>query len=53
LSASILIGSLVGPLIAGFIGLAAALLVAGVLRMVAGYAISKVRMAGGESRQSP
>jgi MFS family permease len=41
LSASILIGSLVGPLIAGFIGLAAALLVAGVLRMVAGYAIFK------------
>ena len=41
LSASILIGSLAGPLIAGFIGLAAALFVAGVLRMVAGYAIFK------------
>jgi MFS family permease len=41
LSASILIGSLIGPLIAGFIGLAAALLVAGVLRLVAGYALFK------------
>jgi MFS family permease len=41
LSASILIGSLLGPFIAGFIGLAAALFVAGVLRMAAGYAIFK------------
>ena len=41
LSASILIGSLLGPLIAGFIGLAAALFVAGILRMVAGYALFK------------
>jgi MFS family permease len=41
LSASILIGSLVGPFIAGFIGLAAALFVAGALRMVAGYALFK------------
>jgi MFS family permease len=41
LSASILIGSLVGPFIASFIGLAAALFVAGVLRMVAGYALFK------------
>jgi MFS family permease len=41
LNASILIGSLAGPFIAGFIGLAAALLVAGILRMAAGYAIFK------------
>ena len=40
-SASILVGSLVGPLIAGFIGLAAALLVAGVVRLLAGYALFK------------
>jgi MFS family permease len=41
LSASILVGSLVGPLIAGFIGLGAALFVAGVLRLLAGYALFK------------
>jgi MFS family permease len=41
LSASILVGSLVGPLIAGFIGLSAALFVAGVLRLLAGYALFK------------
>jgi MFS family permease len=41
LSASILVGSLVGPLIAGFIGLAAALFVAGVVRLLAGYALFK------------
>jgi MFS family permease len=41
LNASILIGSLLGPFIAGFIGLAAALLVAGILRLAAGFAIYK------------
>jgi MFS family permease len=41
LNASILIGSLLGPFIAGFIGLAAALLVAGILRLAAGYALFK------------
>jgi MFS family permease len=41
LSASILVGSLVGPFVAGFIGLAAALVVSAVLRMLAGYAIFK------------
>jgi MFS family permease len=41
LNASILIGSLVGPFVAGFVGLAAALFVSGVLRMAAGYAIFK------------
>jgi MFS family permease len=41
LSASILVGSLVGPLIAGFTGLALALLVAAILRLLAGYAIYK------------
>ncbi len=41
LNTSILIGSLVGPLIAGFIGLAAALFIAGILRMAAGFAIFK------------
>ena len=41
LSASILIGSLAGPLIAGFIGLTSALIIAGLLRLVAGYAILK------------
>ena len=41
LNASILVGSLLGPLIAGFIGLAAALLVSAIFRMAAGYAIFK------------
>jgi len=41
LNISILIGSLVGPLIVSFIGLAETLLVAGILRMLAGYAIFK------------
>lgn len=39
LSASILIGALAGPLIAGFIGLTSALIIAGLLRLAAGYAI--------------
>ncbi len=39
LNGSILVGSMIGPLIAGFIGLAAALVVAAILRMGAGYAI--------------
>ena len=41
LSASILIGSLVGPFIASFTGLAAALVVSAILRMGAGYAVFK------------
>jgi len=41
LNVSILIGSLVGPFIAGFIGLAAALFFSAILRMAAGYAIFK------------
>jgi MFS family permease len=41
LNGSILVGSLLGPFIAGFIGLAAALVVAGGLRLLAGYAIFK------------
>ena len=39
LNASILVGSMLGPFIAGFTGLAAALLVACVVRMAAGYAV--------------
>ena len=41
LSVSILIGSQIGPFISGFIVLAVALFFAGVLRMVAGYALFK------------
>jgi len=41
LSASILAGSLIGPFIAGFIGLSAALVAAAVVRMAAGVAIFK------------
>jgi MFS family permease len=41
LNGSILVGSMIGPLIAGFIGLSAALVVAAILRLGAGYAIFK------------
>ena len=53
LNASILIGSLLGPFIAGFIGLAAALLVAGILRLAAGYAIFKGADGRGRIRPNP
>jgi hypothetical protein len=53
LNASILIGSLVGPFIAGFIGLAAALVVAAVLRLAAGYAIFKGRFGRWKIEASP
>jgi len=39
LNVSILVGSLLGPYIANFIGLAAALIVAAVLRFIAGYVL--------------
>jgi Na+/melibiose symporter-like transporter len=41
LNASILVGSLIGPLVAGLVGLAAALFVSGILRWAAGFAIFK------------
>ena len=39
LSASILVGSLIGPFIASFTGLAAALVISAIVRMAAGYAV--------------
>jgi len=53
LNASILIGSLVGPLMTVFGGLAAALFVAGLLRMAAGYAIFKGAYGRGKKIQEP
>jgi MFS family permease len=53
LSVSILIGSLVGPLIAGFTGLAAALVIAAILRMAAGYVIFQGKYGRQETQASP
>jgi MFS family permease len=53
LSASILAGSLLGPFIAGFTGLAAALVISAVFRLGAGYALYQGTASRRRSQASP